>query len=83
MHGNPKQDDHDASGRDLPPLNIDAHDGDWIKRGTWDIPASNIDELREWLMSQQFNPSDFKNTEAYKANVERMPWLRDLEGEER
>jgi hypothetical protein len=27
---NPKQ-DHDASGRDLPPLNIDAYDADWIK----------------------------------------------------
>jgi hypothetical protein len=23
-----------------PPVNLDEHDGDWIKRGQWDLPAS-------------------------------------------
>jgi hypothetical protein len=65
---------------ELPPLHIDAYDGDWIKRGSWDIPASNVDELREWLMGQQINPSAFKRLQVYRAHVDRpgMGWLRQL-----
>jgi hypothetical protein len=63
-------------------LHADRGDGgDWIKAGRWDIPASNIHELREWLMAQQMNPSTFKELPVYRAHVDEMPWLRELEEE--
>jgi hypothetical protein len=59
-------------------VNADLADPDWIKRGTWDIPADTLDELREWLMSQQINPSDFKQTDVYLAHLTDKPWLANL-----
>jgi hypothetical protein len=59
-------------------LNIDASDGDWIKRGSWDIPAANVEDLREWLFWQQMPVEEFKKLDVYLGNVERMPWLKDL-----
>jgi hypothetical protein len=43
-------------------LHADAADADRIKRGAWGIPATNVEELREWLMGIQINPSDFKQS---------------------
>jgi hypothetical protein len=28
-----------------PPISLDASGGDWIKRGHWDLPATNVAEL--------------------------------------
>jgi hypothetical protein len=70
------------SGPELPPLHLDARaeDADWIKAGFWDISAHNVHALREWLMGQRINPSDFKTWPVYLGNVDRpgMEWLRDL-----
>jgi hypothetical protein len=63
---------------DLPPLHIDAADADWIKRGIWDIPATNLPDLCEWLWRQNIAVDDFKKLDVYLANVERMPWLKNL-----
>jgi hypothetical protein len=63
---------------DLPPLHIDVADADWIKRGIWDIPATNLPDLYEWLWRQDIAVDDFKKLDVYLANVERMPWLKNL-----
>ena len=59
-------------------LDADAADPDWIKGGTWDIPASNLDELKEWLMAQQITFDHFKTGEVYLSNLDKLPWLRNL-----
>jgi hypothetical protein len=59
-------------------LHIDAADGDWIKRGTWDIPAANIEELREHLERIDMPTETFKRLDVYKENLARLPWLADL-----
>ena len=43
-----------------PVINLDEHDGDWIKRGTWDIPARNGVELRAWLAASGIRVEQFK-----------------------
>lgn len=63
----------------VPPIiEIDAYDGDWIKRGQWNLSASNVAELRSWLDSKGMTVEHFKTLQVYKGNVDRMPWLRDL-----
>lgn len=62
------------------PLDIDAVDGDWIKRGAWDIPAWSVGELRAWLDRQGMTVAEFKELEVYRAHVgdPDMGWLREL-----
>lgn len=59
-------------------VNIDEVDGDWIKRGRWDLPATNLSELRAWLAEHGMTVSQFKRLDVYKANVKRLRWLQKL-----
>lgn len=62
-----------------PVINLDAHDGDWIKRGRWDVDIpQDLPSLRAWLAASSMTVESFKELEVYKANVTRLPWLRDL-----
>lgn len=62
------------------PLDLDKSPeaADWIKRGTWDIPASNLDELRAYLDARRIRVEHFKRLPVYTSNLVRHPWLRDL-----
>ncbi|MGZ4316580.1 MAG: hypothetical protein ACXVRS_12225 [Gaiellaceae bacterium] len=66
--------------RQLPPIAIDAIDGDWIKRCAWDIPARSAPDLREWLFHSGVSVDEFKTFEVYRSHVDRpgFEWLRDL-----
>jgi hypothetical protein len=61
-----------------PKINLDASDGDWIKRAAWDLPASNVEELRAWLADQGMTVEEFKRLTVYRANFDRLPWLQEL-----
>lgn len=63
---------------DYEPIHIDAYDADWIKRGHWDIPAHSIPELLDYLDRHDMTVEKFKKLDVYRANVERLGWLRDL-----
>lgn len=60
-------------------VNIDAisENANWL-RLTWSIPATNLRELRAWLDEQDVPVKEFKTTLVYRANLERLPWLRGL-----
>lgn len=64
-------------------LNLDATtDGqDWIKRGAWDLSIDSGPRLNTWLMNGGHGPDWFKATEAFKANVSRMPWLAEWDAQ--
>jgi hypothetical protein len=64
----------------MSPIDFDYSDeaADWIKGGYWDVPAGSLEELRAWLKSVGMTAAQFKRLRAYKANVGRLPWLRDL-----
>jgi hypothetical protein len=60
--------------------NLDLTDegADWIKRGTWDIPARNIEELRAWTAVSGWTVEEFKPLPVYLWHLADMPWLADL-----
>jgi hypothetical protein len=61
------------------PVELDRYDGDWIKRGRWDLVGVNtLPKLRRWLEQQGITAAQFKRLDVYQANVDRLPWLRDL-----
>jgi hypothetical protein len=62
------------------PYSPDATDdgADWIKAGSWDIPATNIDELRAYLASAGWTVEQFKQLPVYRWHLEDQPWLGDL-----
>lgn len=58
---------------------LDAIDGDWIKRGRWDLDGiGSVDELVSWLAREGISVADFKLLDVYRANVDRLPWLAEL-----
>ncbi len=61
---------------------IDAIDGDWIKRGRWDLHGiDSRDALLAWLVQGGgISVEQFKRLDVYQANVERLPWLRSIGG---
>jgi hypothetical protein len=65
---------------ELEPLHLDRLEFDWIKAGSWDLRASNVHELREWLMGERVSVAQFKSWPVYLGNVDRpgMTWLREL-----
>lgn len=65
---------------DRPILELDRHDSDWIRRGPLDLPPEllSAEGLRGFLDAIGMTVANFKRQQAYKANVERLPWLRDL-----
>jgi hypothetical protein len=62
------------------PWNLDEtpEQSDWIKRGTRDIPASNVGELRVYLQAGGWKVEQFKALLDYRAHLADRPWLRDL-----
>lgn len=61
------------------PLRLDAYDADWIKRGRLDLPRfSSAEAFARWLESIGWSVEAFKLSEAYRANVDKIDWLRDL-----
>lgn len=60
-------------------LNLDAEDdnANWTKK-TWDLPATNLEELRGLLDEIGIPVADFKMKLVYRANMGRMPWLKYL-----
>jgi hypothetical protein len=62
-------------------IDRDIGNADWIKRGRWDLRASNVDELLAYLRQIRMTPAAFKTLPIYKSNVALMPWLKDLPDE--
>jgi hypothetical protein len=64
----------------MTPLNLDANleQADWIKGGAWDIPAQNADELLQYLVARGLTWDGFKALPVYRANVDRIPWLKAM-----
>jgi hypothetical protein len=62
------------------PWNLDATDegADWIKAGSWDIPAENLDELHVYLTAGGWTVEQFKALPVYRAHLADRPWLADL-----
>jgi hypothetical protein len=62
-------------------IDVDANleDADWTKQ-TWDIPASDIEELREFLRAHRMTVREFKRKPVYKLNVGKpgFAWLKQL-----
>jgi hypothetical protein len=54
------------SDEQMEPINLDELDGDWIKRGQWDIPAHDVETLRAWIAAQGMTMF-FRTLEVYKA----------------
>ena len=68
---------------DVPVANVDAADGDWIKRGAWDIwrgdrLIDNVLDLREWIHNAQMSVDEFKQLVVYRSHLDDMPWLKEL-----
>jgi len=63
----------------MSPVNIDAdlENADWTK-GSWDIPATSVEELRTWLKQQGMTVEQFKRLPVYRRNMKRLEWLRGL-----
>lgn len=51
---------------------------DWTK-ATWDIPASNQQELWDYLASFQMTVEHFRTLPVYKMNAPTMPWLAKVQ----
>lgn len=58
-------------------IDRDVHNADWTKQ-TWDLPFDNVEDLREWLTSQEMSVEKFKALPVYYLNVEKLTWLKDL-----
>lgn len=60
-------------------MNIDANpnNADWTKQ-SWDIPANSLDELRQWLASQELTVEQFKALPVYRFNIKKLAWLAEL-----
>mgnify|MGYP001612888692 FL=1 len=61
-------------------INIDAdiNNADWSKQ-TWDLlNISNKQELLEYLEKTNKSLEDFKKLPAYKFNVDKIDWLREI-----
>jgi 23S rRNA maturation-related 3'-5' exoribonuclease YhaM len=58
------------------PWNIDSepHNADWTKQ-SWDLNASNAQELDDWLESSGRSPAEFMKHPVFTMNVDKMPWL--------
>lgn len=52
---------------------------DWIKLGQWDIPASSVDELHDYLGARGMSVEDFKQLPVYRYNQHRLKWLAALD----
>lgn len=63
-----------------PRISPDEHDGDWIKRGRWDLPptVTDLDSLRNYLSDIGMAVETFKDLDVYRAHLGKMPWLRRL-----
>jgi len=67
--------------REREPLSIDAHDGDWLRRGSFDLLNHGVDtpeKLRDWILQRGMTVEHFKTLDTYRANVDKLPWLREL-----
>lgn len=67
------------------PVSVDRTDGDWIKRGSWDLMwrgrrIDNVADLREFIQAIGMTVAEFKQLAVYVGNVRRpeLPWLGDL-----
>jgi len=58
-------------------LDADLHNADWTKQ-SWDLPAHNVQELRDLLKAQGTTVAAFKRLPVYKFNVDKLPWLKKL-----
>jgi hypothetical protein len=58
-------------------LDADLENADWPKR-TWDLGIDNIEDLREFLRVNDWDPEDFKKLPVYRWNVEKISWLAEL-----
>jgi hypothetical protein len=58
-------------------IDEDLDNADWAK-STWDLDIDNVDDLRAYLAAMDISVDDFKALPVYRANVDNLPWLKDL-----
>jgi hypothetical protein len=58
-------------------IDSDPYNADWTKQ-TWDLPPTNIGELRLFLREYEYSVAHFKSLPVYYMNVDKLPWLKDL-----
>ena len=49
---------------------------DWLY--SWGDLPTTLDGLRTYLQDHDITPQDFKNSARYEANIDDLPWLKDL-----
>ena len=56
-----------------------AHNQDWTKVGTWDLPTTKL-EFLAWALRSDIDLEHFKTTIAYKAHVNdpELEWLKEI-----
>jgi hypothetical protein len=55
----------------------DQKNADWLKTA-WIYDAKNVQEMRKELEEMGVTVKGFKGTMRYKANLEKLPWLKGL-----
>lgn len=58
-------------------LDDDPDNANWTKQ-SWDLGVDNVDDLRALLERLGITVEDFKKKLVYRANVDKLPWLKDL-----
>lgn len=61
----------------MPVLNLDWNlpSADWMRSGTWDIPAHDEASLNAFLIARGMTGRQFKRLPVYKANQHKIHWL--------
>lgn len=66
-----------SSPEDVLNLDDDDDNANWTKR-SWDLDVYNVDDLRALLDRMGVSVADFKRKLVYRANVDKLPWLKKL-----
>jgi hypothetical protein len=58
-------------------IDADVANADWLKR-SWDLNIDNVKDLRAFIERNGLTIEKFKKLPVYTANVDALPWLKDL-----
>lgn len=59
-------------------VDADLVNADWVKR-TWDLlHIKTVEQLKAHLQAVGMSVAQFKKLPVYRANLDTLPWLKDL-----